>query len=88
MILQKKIIGNNSVSSIIGSYKSELTKHANRMGFNFEWQTCFHDHIIRNDNAYQRIIDNIDTSEVNWEKDKFLVVIEYFISQQFEAVIY
>ena len=63
-------IGRNSVSSIIGSYKSAVRKHANRLGLNFEWQTRFHDHIIRNDKAYQRIIDYIDTNAENWEKDK------------------
>ena len=64
-------IGRNSVSSIIGSYKSAVTKHANRLGFNFEWQTRFHDHIIRDNKAYQRITDYIDTNAENWEKDKF-----------------
>ena len=63
-------IGRNSVSSIIGSYKSAVRKHANRLGLNFEWQTRFHDHIIRNDKAYHRIVDYIDTNAENWEKDK------------------
>ena len=42
-------IGKNTVSSIIGSYKSAVTKHANRLGFPNGWQTRFYDHIIRND---------------------------------------
>ena len=40
------------------------------MGFNFEWIKRFHDHINRNDKAYQRIVDYIDTNTENWEKDK------------------
>jgi len=64
-------IGKNSVSSIIGSYKSAVTKHAHRLGFDFQWQSRFHDHIIRNDNAYQHIANYINTNPENWEQDKF-----------------
>ncbi|MCB0846296.1 MAG: transposase, partial [Bacteroidetes bacterium] len=39
--------GKNTVSSIMGSYKSAVTKHARRLGFEFEWQARFHDRIIR-----------------------------------------
>lgn len=45
--------GKNSLSSIIGSYKSAVTKHAHRLKFNFEWQTEFHDHIIRDDKSFK-----------------------------------
>ncbi|MEM8520631.1 transposase [Flavobacterium sp. PL12] len=61
----------NTVSSIIGSYKSAVTKHANRLGFEFGWQTRFHDHIIRNDAEYQRINDYIESNIQNWKTDKF-----------------
>jgi putative transposase len=63
--------GKNTVSSIIGSYKSAVTKHANRMGFDNGWQTRFHDHIIRNDQEYQRINDYIESNVDKWSKDKF-----------------
>lgn len=66
-------IAKNSVSSIIGSYKSAVTKHANRMGLENGWQTRFHDHIIRNDGEYQRINDYIDNNPANWKEDKFFV---------------
>lgn len=61
----------NTVSSIIGSYKSAVTKHANRLGFEFGWQTRFHDHIIRNDAEYQRINDYIESNIQNWKTDMF-----------------
>ncbi len=64
-------IGKNTVSSIIGSYKSAVTKHANRLGFENGWQFRFHDHIIRNDAAYQRISDYIVNNPSNWKDDKF-----------------
>ena len=68
--------GKNTVSSIIGSYKSAVTKHCNRLGLKYDgqpfgWQTRFYDHIIRNDAEYQRISDYIELNPENWEKDKF-----------------
>ena len=64
-------IGKNTVSSIIGSYKSAVTKHANRLGLVHGWQTRFYDHIIRNDAEYQRIANYIINNPENWHKDKF-----------------
>lgn len=61
----------NSVSTIIRSYKSAVTKHANRLGLENGWQTRFHDHIIRDDAEYQRISDYILNNPANWEDDKF-----------------
>jgi putative transposase len=63
--------GKNTVSSIIGSYKSAVTKHANRLNLDNGWQGRFHDHIIRNDQEYQRINDYIESNVANWKKDKF-----------------
>ncbi len=63
--------GKNTVSSIIGSYKSAVSKHAHRLYFDFEWQSRFHDHIIRKDDAYQRISAYIQNNPLNWSGDKF-----------------
>jgi REP element-mobilizing transposase RayT len=67
-------IGKNTVSSIIGSYKSAVTKHANRLGLKNGWQTRFHDHIIRNDAEYQRISNYIVNNPNKWIEDKFYSV--------------
>jgi putative transposase len=67
-------IGKNTVSSIIGSYKSAVTKYANRLGFVNGWQERFNDRIIRNDTAYQRISNYIITNLVNWKDDKFYLI--------------
>lgn len=64
-------IGKNTVSSIIASYKSAVTKHANRLGLENGWQPRFHDHVIRNDREYQRISDYIINNPMNWSEDKF-----------------
>jgi REP element-mobilizing transposase RayT len=63
--------GKNSISSIIGSYKAAVTKHANRLGYEFAWQTRFHDHIIRDEKSYQRIVNYIESNVLNWKNDKF-----------------
>jgi REP element-mobilizing transposase RayT len=64
-------IGKNTISSIIGSYKSAVTKHANRLGIENGWQTRFHDHIIRNDNEYQKISDYIVNNPNLWNEDRY-----------------
>ncbi|NLJ82597.1 MAG: transposase, partial [Bacteroidales bacterium] len=60
-----------SISTIIRSYKSAVTKHANRLGLENGWQERFHDHIIRNNAEYQRISDYIINNPANWKNDKF-----------------
>ncbi|MRX69730.1 REP element-mobilizing transposase RayT [Flavobacterium resistens] len=64
-------IGKNTISSIVGSYKSAVTKHANRLGYQHQWQKLFYDNIIRSNNDYQRISDYIVSNPENWTKDKF-----------------
>ena len=63
--------GKNTVSSIIGGYKAAVKKHANRLGFEFDWQTRFHDHIIRNRQAFDTISQYVLYNVQNWEKDCF-----------------
>ena len=63
--------GKNSVSSIIGSYKAAVTKHANRLKLEFGWQTRFHDHIIRNEAEFNRIAHYIERNVAQWNEDKF-----------------
>jgi putative transposase len=64
-------IGKNTISSIVGSYKSAVTKHANRLGYPHQWQKLFYDNIIRNNDDYQKISDYIVSNPENWAKDKF-----------------
>ena len=61
----------NSISTIIRSYKSATTKHAHRLGYEFEWQTRFHDIIIRNDTAFKTISTYIKNNPAKWKEDKF-----------------
>jgi REP element-mobilizing transposase RayT len=60
-----------SISTIVRSYKSAVTKHTNRLGYEFMWQTRFHDHIIRNEESFRQISEYIKTNPQNWKYDKF-----------------
>lgn len=64
-------IGKNSISSIVGGYKAAVTKHANRLGYEFGWQTRFHDHIIRDEKAFDKISNYIINNPSNWKEDRF-----------------
>ena len=63
--------GKNTISSIVGGYKSAVTKHARRLGFDFYWQSRFHDHIIRNEKSYLRIAEYVINNPLNWSDDCF-----------------
>lgn len=63
--------GRGTLSSIIGGYKSAVTNHSHRLGYDFAWQVRFHDHIVRDENEYQRIADYIRNNPLNWDNDKF-----------------
>ncbi|MDB0011297.1 transposase [Crocinitomicaceae bacterium] len=65
-------IGKNSISSIIGSYKSAVTKHARRLGFEFEWQRLFYEHIIRDEKSFYHISNYIENNVKKWEEDRFM----------------
>lgn len=63
-----------SISSFVAGFKSAVTKQVNEYRNSPKeavWQSRFHDHIIRNDEEYQRICDYIVNNPANWESDKF-----------------
>ncbi len=60
-----------TLSTIIRSYKSVVTKNARSIDHDFSWQSRFHDHIIRNDRSYRTITDYIINNPLVWNKDKF-----------------
>jgi len=41
------------------------------LGFEFGWQTRFHDHIIRDEEAFDMISNYIINNPLRWEEDKF-----------------
>ena len=56
---------------VINQYKRVCTIDARVICGNFSWQSNFHDHIIRNDELFQRIADYIRNNITNWKEDKF-----------------
>ncbi|MFT6962538.1 MAG: REP element-mobilizing transposase RayT [Flammeovirgaceae bacterium] len=60
-----------SISTIIRSYKSAVTKHCNRLDLDSGWHVRFHDHIIRNEKAFNIISEYIINNPKNWKEDRF-----------------
>ena len=60
-----------SLSTIVGSYKSAVTKHCNRLGLPSGWQSRFHDVIVKSENDYERIKNYIINNPSNWKNDDF-----------------
>ena len=58
------------ISAIIRSYKSIVTKHARYIEPEFEWQSRFHDHVIRNETSLNNIQNYIENNLANWKDDK------------------
>lgn len=60
-----------SVSTIMRAYKSAVTVKSKPMNSEFGWQSRFYDHIIRSQQAYDRIAIYIDHNPLNWKEDRF-----------------
>ncbi|MBN1112895.1 MAG: hypothetical protein JXA53_08275 [Bacteroidales bacterium] len=61
--------GKGTISSIIGSYKSIVTKHVRLINPSFLWQSRFYDHVIRNNKSYLEIAEYIVLNPERWNKD-------------------
>ena len=59
-----------SLSSIVRSYKSAVTRWGRRNGFpKFAWQPRFYDHIIRNHESFHEIQFYIRNNPLQWDED-------------------
>ena len=63
--------GKNTISSMIGSFKSSVTKQIHIINPEFGWQSRFHDHIIRSHREFLHISNYIVNNARNWKDDKF-----------------
>ncbi len=59
-----------SLHTVIGSYKSAVTKLIHCKGYRFGWQSRFHDHIIRDQKDLDRIRAYIHDNPAKWDFDK------------------
>jgi hypothetical protein len=60
-----------TLSSIVGSYKSAMSKHTHLLGFAFAWQRNYYEYLIRNEQSYQNISYYIIHHPEKWQEDKF-----------------
>jgi putative transposase len=64
-----------SLSQLMGAFKTTSSKQIHLLGnLNFVWHRSFHDHIIRNDEAYEKISNYIENNPMKWREDKFSVI--------------
>jgi REP element-mobilizing transposase RayT len=58
-----------SLSSIIGGYKSAITRECHAIGLSsFAWQARFYDHLIRGNQAMAAIRNYIQNNPQNWRR--------------------
>ena len=60
-----------NLSSIIRGFKIGVTKYANSNNANFQWQSRFHDRIIRNEKELYEIRKYISDNPAKWHLDKY-----------------
>ena len=63
--------GKHTISSIVGSYKSVVTKHARNFDSSFAWQPGFYDVIIRDEISFNNIREYIIENPEKWENDAY-----------------
>jgi len=60
-----------SLSTVIRSYKSAVTKYANEQNLKHAWQAKFYDRIIRSVREYKRIEEYIILNPLRWDEDEY-----------------
>ncbi len=60
-----------NLASIIRGFKSAVTTNARKIHADFAWQPRYHDHIIRNNESFQKIKNYICENPLKWGNDKF-----------------
>jgi len=65
-----------TLGDVVRGYKSAVTKGINELQHTLGvpvWQRNYHEHIIRNETAYLKIADYIQTNPKRWEEDTYYV---------------
>jgi len=60
-----------NLGSIIRGFKTGVKKYATINKIEFAWQPRYYDHIIRDDESFQRIEQYIINNPVNWKNDDY-----------------
>lgn len=61
---------------IINQFKMMVTKQIRKLNPDFAWQARFHDHILRDNGALERIRAYIRDNPVNWHEDDYYEMVE------------
>ncbi len=56
---------------VVGGYKQAVTRYARRNNIAFDWQSRYHDHIIRDNHDGNMIAQYIRTNPARWSNDCF-----------------
>ena len=59
-----------SLGSVINHFKGSVTKYANEKQISFQWQSRYHDRIIRNEFEYSAKVEYILNNPARWEEDR------------------
>jgi putative transposase len=65
--------GRNTISSVVGSYKSVVSKSAHNIQGCFKWQDRFYDRLIQDNDSFNRICHYIQNNPKNWETDELYI---------------
>jgi putative transposase len=60
----------NSLSIVVRSYKSAVTRLCRQQNILFQWQRNYYEHIIRNETELNKIREYIVNNPLNWESDE------------------
>ncbi|MBN2744999.1 MAG: hypothetical protein JXR39_13995 [Marinilabiliaceae bacterium] len=60
-----------NLSRVMRWYKGRVSFECKKIAPHFAWQSRFHDHIIRNDDSFERITRYIINNPKNWRGDIF-----------------
>ena len=66
-------VQSRNLGAIIRAFKSTTKRFANENNIEFEWQSRFHDSIIRDINGLLAVRKYIQNNPMNWHKNEFLV---------------
>jgi len=62
---------NDNISRIIRWFKGRCSFEIHKIDKNFQWQSRFHDRLIRTPESYGRISRYIENNPANWKKNKW-----------------
>lgn len=74
--LQERVQRAPQLGDVVRGYKSAETKgvrNLNRLANIIIWQRNYYEHIIRNEAAYLKIADYIETNPQRWREDTYYV---------------